>query len=64
MRTTVELDEEIVERALRASGKRTKRELFEEALLLVIQRDAQRQLTRFRGSEPGAAAPPRRRGRE
>jgi Arc/MetJ family transcription regulator len=63
LRTTVEIDDELMEQALRVSPLRTKREVFEEALRLLVQRDAQRRLKDFRGSDPGAEVAPRRRAR-
>jgi len=41
MRTNVEIDEELMQRAIKASGKPTKKATVEEALRLVVQLDRQ-----------------------
>jgi Arc/MetJ family transcription regulator len=37
MRTNVEIDDELMRQAIKASGKTTKKEVVEEALRLVVQ---------------------------
>ncbi len=41
MRTNVEIDDELMRRAMKASGKATKKAVVEEALRLVVQLDRQ-----------------------
>ena len=61
MRTTVTLDDELLERAQEVTGIKEKSALLKEALTQLIQRDAARRLALLGGSEPAAKAPPRRR---
>jgi Arc/MetJ family transcription regulator len=61
MRTTVDLDDELVKKAFKASGIHKKTELLEEGLRLIIRREAAQYLIAWGGSDPAAKAPPRRR---
>jgi Arc/MetJ family transcription regulator len=63
MRTTVALDDELVERARALTGIDEKANLLREALKALIAREAARRLARLGGSDPEAKAPPRRRPR-
>jgi Arc/MetJ family transcription regulator len=49
MRTNIEIDDELMERALKASGLPTKRAVVEAALLLLIQVKAQSGVRKLRG---------------
>jgi Arc/MetJ family transcription regulator len=61
MRTTVDLDDELVKQAFKASGIQKKTELIEQGLRLIIRRHAAQKLIEWGGSDPTAKAPPRRR---
>jgi Arc/MetJ family transcription regulator len=49
MRTNIVIDDELMKRAMRASGARTKREAVETALRLMVGLKQQEQLRRLRG---------------
>lgn len=61
MRTTVKLDDALLERAHKLSGLVERSALLREALEALIQRESARRLARLGGSEPRLRAPPRRR---
>lgn len=61
MRTTIALDDELVETARAYSGVKEKSALVREALTALIEREAARRLARLGGSDPDASAGPRRR---
>ena len=61
MRTTVTLDDRLLERAVRLTGLAERGPLLREALTALIERESARRLARLGGSEPGLEAPPRRR---
>lgn len=61
MRTTINLDDELLEEAARLSGIREKPAILREALKALIERESARRLINLGGSDPDAAAPPRRR---
>ena len=61
MRTTVALDDELVERAQTYTGVREKSALMREALRALIERESARRLARLGGSQPDLAPAPRRR---
>jgi len=61
MRTTVTIDEGLLERASAAVGAKERSFVLNEAMRALIQREAARRLARMGGSEPGAVAPRRRR---
>jgi Arc/MetJ family transcription regulator len=63
MRTTVNLDDDLVARAGQLSGLRERTALLREALTALIERESARRLAKLGGSEPKAKAPPRRRPR-
>jgi Arc/MetJ family transcription regulator len=64
MRTTINLDDELVAEAQRLTGIRGRTALVHEGLRLLIERAAARRLAKLGGSAPGAKAPPRRRPRQ
>lgn len=61
MRTTLALDDELVEKAQAYTGIMEKSALVREALTALVQREAARRLARLAGSEPDLAEVPRRR---
>lgn len=61
MRTTLALDDELLEKAAAYTGLREKSALVREALKALIERESARRLARLGGSEPDLGAPPRRR---
>lgn len=63
MRTTLALDDELVERAQELTGLNEKAALVREALKALIARESARRLALLGGTEPQAKAPPRRRPR-
>ena len=62
MRTTVNLDDELLARALAITGQTERDELLHEALRALIEREAARRLSRLSGSMRDAKDIPRRRG--
>lgn len=63
MRTTINLDDELIAEAQRLTGIRERTALVHEGLRLLIQREAARRLARLGGSAPDIEVPPRRRSR-
>jgi Arc/MetJ family transcription regulator len=61
MRTTINLDDELLAEAQRLTGIRERTALVHEGLRLLIQREAARRLARLGGSAPDLEIPPRRR---
>ena len=49
MRTNIDIDDALMEQAMRASGKPTKRAVVEEALALLIRTHRQGRIRRWRG---------------
>jgi len=61
MRTTVNLDDELVAKAMELTGIEGKSALICEALKALIAREAGRRLALLGGTDPGATTAPRRR---
>jgi len=61
MRTTINLDDELLEEAHRLTGIKQRTALIHEALKLLVARESARRLVLMGGSDPHAAAPRRRR---
>lgn len=61
MRTTVNLDGELLDEARRITGVKGRTELIHEGLRALIERESARRLARLGGSEPELQAVPRRR---
>ena len=61
MRTTITLDDELLERAAELTGITEKSALVRAALTALIQREAARRLARLGGSSPDLADISRRR---
>jgi hypothetical protein len=61
MRTTVTLDESLLDRAADLTGVRERGMLLREALQALIERESARRLARLGGTEPDLTLAPRRR---
>ena len=61
MRTTVNLDEQLLDEAQRLTGIAERTALLQEGLRALIQRESARRLARLGGSEKALRLPPRRR---
>jgi Arc/MetJ family transcription regulator len=61
MRTTLDLDEELIEEARKLTGIREKTALLHAGLKALLAREAARRLAAMGGSEPGMRPIPRRR---
>jgi len=64
MRTTINVDEALLEEARRLTGMKGRTELIHEGLRALIQRESARRLARLGGTEPGLRHVPRRRAAE
>lgn len=60
MRTTLNLDDILIERARKISGIEEKTALLHEGLRALIARESARRLARLGGTEPRLSAIPRR----
>jgi Arc/MetJ family transcription regulator len=49
MRTNIEIDDQLMRDAMRASGRKTKRDVVDAALRLLVQTKAQAGIRRLRG---------------
>jgi Arc/MetJ family transcription regulator len=63
MRTTITLDDELLERAHAMTGIEERSVLIHDGLRALIQREAAKRLARLGGSDPKASIGPRRRSR-
>lgn len=61
MRTTINLDEQLIQEAKRVTGTQERTALIHDGLRALIARESARRLARLGGSDPRAAAPRRRR---
>ncbi|HSF47637.1 MAG TPA: type II toxin-antitoxin system VapB family antitoxin [Burkholderiales bacterium] len=61
MRTTINLDESLLDQAQRITGMKERTALIHEGLKALIERESARRLARLGGSEPRAKPIPRRR---
>ena len=61
MRTTLNIDDELVERAQELTGIREKTELVREGLKALIAREAAKRLAALGGTQPDLPRIPRRR---
>jgi Arc/MetJ family transcription regulator len=61
MRTTINLDDELLEKAQQLTGIKQRTALIHEALKLLVARESARRLVLLGGSDPHATAPRRRR---
>jgi Arc/MetJ family transcription regulator len=60
MRTTINLDDELLAQAQQLSGLTERTQLVREALLALIQRESARRLVQLGGSQPELQPIPRR----
>jgi Arc/MetJ family transcription regulator len=63
MRTTINLDEKLIEEARKMTGVQERTALIHEGLRALITRESARRLARLGGSEPRLRPIPRRRSR-
>ena len=63
MRTTVNIDEDLLAQARRVTGVNERTALIHAGLEALIARESARRLARLGGSEPRLRRPPRRRPR-
>jgi Arc/MetJ family transcription regulator len=61
MRTTINLDEQLIEAAQRMTGTQERTALIHDGLRALIAREGARRLAKLGGSDPRAKAPRRRR---
>lgn len=61
MRTTLTIDDELLDEATELTGIEERTALIRQALKALIAREAARRLARMGGSDPDAKAAPRRR---
>ena len=61
MRTTINIDDDLLERAAQRMGPIDRTALVREAFKALIERESSRRLARLGGSQPGLEAPRRRR---
>jgi Arc/MetJ family transcription regulator len=61
MRTTINLDDELLARAHELTGIKERTALIHEGLRSLIEREAARRLARLGGTAPDLEVPPRRR---
>jgi len=61
MRTTVNIDDDLLARASDLTNIKTKPALIREALRILVERESARRLARLAGSEPDLQSVPRRR---
>jgi Arc/MetJ family transcription regulator len=61
MRTTINLDDTLLERAHALSGVQERSALLREALTALIERESARRLAQLGGSQPDLSPIPRRR---
>lgn len=62
MRTTINLDDALLDHAQQLTGLKERSALLREALVALIQRESARRLARLGGTEGKLELPPRRRG--
>ncbi len=61
MRTTVNIDDELLAKATKLAGPMDRSAILAEALKALIERESARRLARLGGSQPKLEAAPRRR---
>ena len=60
MRTTLNIDDQIFEKATKLTGIKGKTQLLHEGLKSLIEKESARRLTKLSGSSPKAVSIPRR----
>jgi Arc/MetJ family transcription regulator len=63
MRTTLNIDDDLLEQAANLTGLTEKTALVRESLRALIERETARRLAKLGGTDARAKAPPRRRSR-
>jgi Arc/MetJ family transcription regulator len=61
MRTTVNIDDQLLAKAGKLAGPMDRTALLSEALRALIERESAKRLARLGGTQPSLEAPPRRR---
>ena len=61
MRTTITIDDDLLEQAATLTRIKERRALIQEALRALVARESARRLARLGGTQPDLKAPPRRR---
>ena len=61
MRTTINIDDELLAKAAKLTGTLDRSAIVREGLKALIERESARRLARLGGTQPGLKAPPRRR---
>ncbi len=61
MRTTINIDDELLEKAATLTGPMDRTALVREGLKALIERESARRLSRLGGTQPALRATPRRR---
>jgi Arc/MetJ family transcription regulator len=62
MRTTLNLDDELLDKAMRLTGIEERAALVREAFRALIERESARRLARMGGTQPDLQPVPRRQG--
>lgn len=63
MRTTLDLDEALLRKAMESTGETKKTAVIERGLALLVQQAAAQRLARLYGKIPGARGAPRRKAK-
>ena len=61
MRTTINIDDELLDKATKLAGPMDRTALLSEALRALIERESAKRLARLGGTQAALKAPPRRR---
>ncbi len=61
MRTTINIDDELLAKAIKLMGPMDRTTVLSESLKALIERESAKRLARMGGTEPELKAPPRRR---
>lgn len=61
MRTTINIDDELLSRAIKLTGPLDRSAVVREGLKALIERESARRLARLGGTEPRSSVAPRRR---
>lgn len=62
MRTTLNIDDDLLAKATKLAGPIERSAVIREALVALIERESARRLARLGGTQPALKAAPRRRG--
>ena len=64
MRTTINIDDELLAKAIKLAGPMDRTAILSEGLKALIERESARRLARLGGTQPTLKAAPRRRASE